>query len=362
MTNRQHWVLLKILPYILISFFSAIVYWLLEIGLLGDNATYPFTNNVYNPTYSLIAVTSMAVVMGAGLGAIEETFFKTKFQSKSFFLKIALKTLTYVSLLLLLLFVQSLILAAINLNKSVFDAVPVNTVLAFFTSITFLGVVVYIGFMIGLGLLSSEIIDYLGIDVVGSFFTGKYNKSVIEERIFMFLDMKGSTTIAELLGHEKHYAFINEYYGDMTNAIIETKGRIYQYVGDEIIISWNLADGLNKSNCINCFYLIKEALQNKKKMYGEKYGVTPAFKAALHYGKVTRGQVGFIKKELLFTGDVLNTTARIQSMCKELHADFLISETLQKLITDPGFNFNNKGAFALRGRKKEETLLEISPK
>jgi len=362
MTKRQHWVLLKLLPYVLISFLSAIVYWLLEIGLLGDNATYPYTNNIYNPGYSLIAVTSMAVLLGAVLGTIEETFFKAKFQSRSFFLKITLKTLIYISLLIFLLFVQSLILTAINMNKSVFDAMPVNTVLVFFTNLTFLGVVVYISSMVGLGLLTSEIIDFLGIDVVSSFFTGKYNKSVIEERIFMFLDMKGSTTIAEQLGHEKHYEFINEYYGDMTNAIIETKGRIYQYVGDEIIISWNLEDGLKNANCINCFFLIKKALQIKKNTYEEKYGVSPAFKAALHYGKVTRGQVGLIKKELLFTGDVLNTTARIQSLCKELNADFLVSDTLRKLLPNSEFDFNNKGAFSLRGRKKEEILLEILPK
>lgn len=356
---QRHWLFLKLLPYTLISFLSGIVYWMLEVGLLGTDATYPFSEDVYKPGNSFIIVMTAATLLGTGLGVIEETFFKSKFKSRSFISKVALKTLIYLSLLLLFLFAQSLVLNAMNANKSVFNPEIIETALTFFSSLTLLSVVVYSGFMIALGLFSSEIIDYLGIDVVGSFFTGRYNTSVVEERIFMFLDMKSSTTIAEKLGHEKHYEFINEYYGDMTHAIIETKGRIYQYAGDEIIISWSLTEGLHKSNCLNCFFLIKKAIQNKRKTYLDKYGISPEFKAALHYGKVTRGQVGFIKKELLFTGDVLNTTARIQSMCKDLNADFLVSNTLRKLFSDPDFDFVDRGSFSLKGRKKEETLVEI---
>ena len=79
MTNHQYWLLLKLLPYTLISFVSAIVYWTLEVGLLGTDATYPFSENVYNPGNSFIGVTTMAITLGTGVGIIEETLFKTKF-------------------------------------------------------------------------------------------------------------------------------------------------------------------------------------------------------------------------------------------------------------------------------------------
>lgn len=343
----------------MIAFISGVVYWILEVGLLGTEGTYPFSGEVYSPGNSFIGVILGALLFGTVLGVIEETFFKTKFQSNSFVVKITLKTLIYITLLLCLLFIQSLAINAINTGKSIFEEEIINTVLAFFSSLTILGVLVYIGFIITLALISSEIIDYLGLDVVSSFFTGRYNRSVIEERIFMFLDMKSSTAIAEKLGHKKHYQFVNEYYNDMTNAIIETKGRIYQYAGDEIIVSWSLDKGLYRSNCLKCFFLIKQAIDDKKQSYLNKYGVSPRFKAGLHYGKVTRGQVGFIKKELLFTGDVLNTTARIQNMCKELEADFLISGSLKNLIADPNFGFINKGSYPLRGRKKAEVLIQV---
>ncbi|MEX0289084.1 MAG: adenylate/guanylate cyclase domain-containing protein [Flavobacteriaceae bacterium] len=362
MTNYQRWLFLKIIPYTVIAVISAIAYWVLEVSFLGDHATYPFTGNIYKPGNSLIAITTMSIIFGTGIGFIEETIFKKKFRSQSFLLIMVQKTMIYLSLLLTLLFFQSLVLTAINLGKPIFDERVIGGVFTFFSSPILLSTVVYIGLVIGAGLLFSEIIDYLGMDVVGSFITGKYNKSVNEERIFMFLDMKDSTTIAEKLGHKLHYKFINEYYGDMTNPIIETKGRIYQYVGDEIVLSWGLVEGLTKSNCLNCFFLIKEKIESKKEIYLKKYGFSPEFKAALHHGQVTRGRVGFIKKELLFTGDVLNTAARIQSMCKELDADLLISNELRDQLLDVDFDFLDRGVFSLRGRKREVKLVEVLAK
>ena len=258
MNNHQRRLLLKIIPYIIISFISALIFWILEVGFLSSGQTYPFSDNLYSPGGSFVVIVSSVVFLGTGLGLIEETFFKRKFQAWSYFGKIALKTAIYLTLLLFLLFGQSLALNAIITEKSIFDPSVIDRALTFFSSITLLSIVVYSGFNIALGLLISEIIDYLGLDVVSSFFTGKYNTSVVEERIFMFLDMKDSTSIAEKLGHEMHYEFINTYYGNMTNAIIETNAQIYQYVGDEIVLSWSLQEGLKNANCLQCFSVSKK--------------------------------------------------------------------------------------------------------
>ena len=176
----------------------------------------------------------------------------------------------------------------------------------------------------------------------------------------MFLDMKDSTTIAEKLGHEKNYMLINDYYADMTDPIIITKGMIYQYVGDEIVVFWHAKEGVNQFNCIKCFFLIKEMIEKRANYYQSRYGLVPTFKAAIHIGKVTRGQVGVTKRELLFTGDVLNTTSRIQALCNELNANLLISEELREALGEGGFAFLNKGSFALKGRDQEAIVYEVS--
>lgn len=69
---------------------------------------------------------------------------------------------------------------------------------------------------------------------------GKYLEPKIEKRIVMFIDLKDSTSIAEKLGHQQYFKFIREFIYHISNALIEHGGRIYQYVGDEVVVSWLL--------------------------------------------------------------------------------------------------------------------------
>jgi len=78
---------------------------------------------------------------------------------------------------------------------------------------------------------------------------------------------------------------------------------------------------------------MKEIIQSVKQKYISKYGVYPEFKAGLHGGKVIVTWVGVLKKEIVYVGDVVNTTARIQEDCKRLAKDFLISEDLLNRIS-----------------------------
>ena len=64
----------------------------------------------------------------------------------------------------------------------------------------------------------------------------KHLKPKDEKRIFMFLDLKSSTTIAEEIGHRRYFEFISDFIADVTTPILNNHGEIYQYVGDEIVI------------------------------------------------------------------------------------------------------------------------------
>jgi len=163
--------------------------------------------------------------------------------------------------------------------------------------------------------------------------------------------MKSSTTIAEKLGHIKYFELLREYYNDLSDAIVKYSGEIYQYVGDEIIVSWNYKDGIENNNCIKCFFAMKEDLGKRADWYNEKFGLLPTFKAGFHVGKVTTGEIGALKKEIIFTGDVLNSTARIQGLCNQYKVDLLISGDLVKsLDLDSEFKTKSLGKNELRGK------------
>ena len=66
----------------------------------------------------------------------------------------------------------------------------------------------------------------------------------------MFLDLRSSTAIAEKLGEERYFNFIKDVFKDVTPAIIYAKGEIYQYVGDEIVVSWKMNNGIENANCL----------------------------------------------------------------------------------------------------------------
>jgi adenylate cyclase len=142
--------------------------------------------------------------------------------------------------------------------------------------------------------------------------------------------------------------------------VLDTKGEIYQYVGDEMVVSWSLKDGLEKGNCINCFFGIQRALQDKKSEFLSEYEVAPEFKAGMHMGYVMSGEIGVVKREIAYSGDVLNTTARIQSKCNEFGVDILVSEALMRNLPESsGTKGKSLGFIPLRGKEHNLELYTL---
>jgi len=188
-----------------------------------------------------------------------------------------------------------------------------------------------------------------------------YRKPFSEvERIFMFLDIRSSTTIAEDLGHVQYFELLNDFFRDIAEPISNNKGQIYQYVGDEVVISWPMEDGLAEANCLQCFFDIVDIMSSLAQKYMSKYAIRPSFKAGMHYGKVSTGTVGTLKKEIIYTGDVLNTASRIEGLCNKHNVDLLLSKDLvDKLPLNSDFLPKRIGEISLRGKSTEIMLFTV---
>ncbi|MCC5930413.1 MAG: response regulator [Cyclobacteriaceae bacterium] len=179
-------------------------------------------------------------------------------------------------------------------------------------------------------------------------------------RIFMFLDIKSSTSIAERLGHVKYFQLLNDFFADIAKPVEQNKGQIYQYVGDEVVVSWSFEEGTDNANCLNCFFDIQKTMHSLSSGYFSKYQVSPSFKAGMHYGRVSTGVVGTLKKEIIYTGDVLNTASRIEGLCNSHSVDLLLSETLIKeLPLRPRYIEKEIGKIGLRGKSIDITLYTV---
>lgn len=188
--------------------------------------------------------------------------------------------------------------------------------------------------------------------------TGRYHKPRQEMRVFMFLDMRSSTSIAEQLGHVKYFELLNSLFADITDPISNARGEIYQYVGDEISVSWPLRRAVSRYRCVRCFLDIRRKMERRAPHYRSRFGVVPVFKAGFHYGHVTTGEVGVLKRERIYSGDVVNTAARIQGSCNDHGVDNLISQDLVDVLRLPPelFTLREIGSIALQGKRSPTRL------
>ena len=212
--------------------------------------------------------------------------------------------------------------------------------------------------------LYADIERLLGRHVLKGLLFGTYRRPKNENRFVMFLDLAGSTAAAERLGALKFHAFLNDFFCDIARPITNHKGEIYKYVGDEVIITWpENAAGL-VHNPLTVFFAVDETIKKRQSYYASRYGLVPQFRAGLHFGSIVAGEMGLTRQEIAFTGDVMNTAARIQSECRLRNEVFLASDDalarLQLSMDFPAsFNIISHGTVSLRGKSSEMAISAV---
>jgi adenylate cyclase len=350
----------RVIPFGVLWFVFALIYSMLEKGILGDLDHYPSTGVEYNFARNVLTIPASGLMMGMLTGILEISYFSKWFIKNSFIRKIVFKSLIYLIIVVSFLIIIMLINALNAQEQHSFQNLS-SPAWAFLTDYAVISTLLYIASIVVITQFYAEFSQSIGSGTLSNFFLGTYHHPVEEERIFMFLDMKSSTTIAENLGHVMYFQMLKEYFFDLSEAVIDYAGTIYQYAGDEMIVCWKLKDGLKKNNSIECFFAMKRALKKQQVKYNSKFGILPAFKAGLHFGMVTTGEIGSLKKEIIFTGDVLNTSARIQGLCNHFDADLLVSGDLAKMLQLPAtYAIRSVGENLLKGRSKTMELFAIS--
>ncbi|MEO7265604.1 MAG: adenylate/guanylate cyclase domain-containing protein [Ferruginibacter sp.] len=203
-----------------------------------------------------------------------------------------------------------------------------------------------------------EINDKYSPGVFVDILAGKYIKPRIETRIVMFIDLKDSTPIAEKLGHHQYFLFIREFIFHVSMALIEHNGIIYQYVGDEIVVSW-LNSKSNIKNCLAAVIESRKNIQKNSERFRRKFDIIPEFRVGIHVGEVTVGEIGVIKKDLAMSGDTMNTTARIRSACNELNQKFIVSKEFVEASELKDFQTENLGVVELKGKANGIELFSL---
>ena len=262
---------------------------------------------------------------------------------------LALQLAVMMALIVLLFYIfKAMDLANLPETLAEFIQLPVIPIALVYAMIVnfCISVVVYINMMLGNGNLLRLI--------RGEFYTPK-----ADIRIFMFLDLRGSTTIAERLGHIRYSRLIQDCFYDLA-VVHDYKAEIYQYVGDEAVLVWPANIGYNAINCVKAFFAFQNRIKERAAIYKSRYDIIPEFKAGLNIGEVTIAEVGELKREIAYHGDTINTAARLEASCNRLNADLLVSENLLKqLELEPWLKSDLKGEIQLRGKQSTVNIYAI---
>jgi len=349
----------RIIPFAIIWVLSGWIVDVTEFGVTRNQNLNTDTGIALTVPVFIFASIANAVV-GLMLGTLEVVYLEKRFSNQSLWVKLFYKFFTYLTLFIIIIVILYPLALALESGVSLLAVDAWQQLGRFLVSITFFVTLFHLSVRVIVSLIYSTISENIGHHLFLNFISGKYHQPKIEKRIFMFLDMKSSTTIAEALGHIKYFKLLDTYYKIMSDPIINSLGEIYQYIGDEIVISWKPDKGINQANCIKCFFDIQDQLNKQNEFLYNEFGFEIGFKAGIHFGEATIGEIGDLKKEIVFTGDVLNTTARIQSLCKELKSDLLISGAIKELLPHSNYQYSSKGKIELKGRNKKEELFSVT--
>jgi len=338
------WIIAYVLFFILIYYISKAV-----------TSLYPQQVEV-NIGENLIVAIIAAIIFGAILGVVD-FFGEKKLKGKSLGIEILIKGILYLATWYFVTFIGFTIGSSMDAK---FVEGPILKYTELFSGNMFYVSSIYTAVMIVVITFIKQMNKKFGPGVLIPMFFGKYRKPTVEERIFLFMDLKDSTTYAERLGHINFSEMIQDCFLDVNNVLPPYNAEIYQYVGDEVVLSWNSTEGLSKMNCIKFFFTFQNSLEKKKEYYEQKYGFVPQFKAGANLGNITVAEVGDIKREIAYHGDTINTAARIQSVCNTYGKSLIISEGLKKQIEwDEPFSTEFLDSIKLKGKEKEIKLFSV---
>jgi len=202
-----------------------------------------------------------------------------------------------------------------------------------------------------IGNLTFEMGGLLGFGTLKNLLTGRYVQPRREQRVFLLIDMKDSTGMAERLGPVAFHELLNDFFRDIADAALECGAEIHKYVGDEAILTWSGDHALTTGDCLECPFTARALIEARRPHYLARFGALPAFRAALHCGEIVAGEIGDLRREIAFVGDTLNVAARLLEATKSLDRDILVSaDALSRSTLPAGLDTKKLPMLAVRGR------------
>ena len=340
-------------------------YWLFIILALFFSSLYTIIVDGFDDVFPYINTTIIGVIIGLLAAALELEIFRKIQRNFKFFQILIIRSLVYIFIVTIIIFFELAIARVFKYNLSFVEVLESKEFNNYLFNEDFLYAISYAYLLIILLNFTLQIVKKLGQGTFINFITGKYVTPVIENRIIMFINIQNTDKIIDKLGRLRFHSFLKEFIYDITESIISLKGKIYEYVDDQIVVIWDPKHGLHNSNCIRAFFEAKNRLYEQKEKYYSNFGVFPKINVALHKGNLVHGELGYVKSNIVYSGDAMNTTSRLLEACKYQEKEILVTRELtRELKLLRNYQFQKCEEFIPRGKHEKiisYTILEREP-
>ena len=167
----------------------------------------------------------------------------------------------------------------------------------------------------------------------------------------LFVDIAGSTGLAERLGGIAIHRLLDRTFRLLTLAVVDYRGEVLNYVGDEVIVTWSERRGAIDCRPLQCFMAMRDELARESSQFEREFGAVPRIRGSLHFGPVIVGEIGDVKRAIVFNGDVMNIAARLEELSRSVDGGFLASRAAMECFSSvPPFAVRDLGRLPIRGR------------
>jgi len=294
-------------------------------------------------------------ILGSGFIVLNEIILNQKRVRQFKFRNLIMyKTLVYSTFLSIIVLVVVTMSRSIEQSLTVKEFIDAGQLHFFVFEDDYLFIVLYALVATTIFIFTYQMSRKMGQGVLWGFVTGKFHQPKEGNYVFMYIDLSGSTEIAEKLGDLEYNKLLNKFFFDITESITKNYGKIYRYIGDEVCFTWKASKKFKLNQAIQTFYDAKKAISAESKSYVNKFGFVPKFTAGVHYGAVVVGEIGEIKSQICFIGDALYETSVIEKACRNFDASLLISEKLKTMYSvNSQTLLDAKGEIDLNGEVKQ---------
>ncbi len=211
------------------------------------------------------------------------------------------------------------------------------------------------------GIVAMRIVHFIGTETLFHLMVGTYHRPVLQQAVLMFVDINGSTALAERLGPLETRSLIGKFLFDISKPIIDNGGDIYVYKGDGLIALWSWTKAVRGNAVLRAVDAMFVAVRREQGEYRRLFGVVPDFRVGVHGGRVVVSEQGDTKRSIGIYGDTINVAARMEDAAKSHGVACVISESVAQALDRREDQLLPIGSEAIEGISAPVGILEYRP-